>query len=493
MEDLRILEEQQRESQLLLESVKLTKKLKLDQMSKLETNLSSLKYTNGEQRAKLMRSREVLSVSTRKLGSLKLQSNRAGADLKDFDKKLRKALGSSKDLQLYRRKLESSMTEVRNMTTLLSKIKIKAKHSLQAIELKRDDALHQKEAALNSIKSNKSKSRKLAEEALQLHSSYVGLEHDLSTVQQMESTSKFRVETISKEIADEQERFRSSKDLLDKKISDIKKSKEDCLQQLQDFKKDLDSKKQQLRELWERCVQYQREEGHEPNSLSDGNSPTLDLTRMRKELDELECLFERQHQEKRSHQERIEEMKKKILFNQQKEVENCKAAEEIEKNTALEIEKEQNRQSNFDQLVKNFERQNEAMNKLEKSFIEVLDRRKKFDTNSKEESNSINLDLKNETTKLKEFKNKQSTMFKQLNDEKNDLLRQQERNVELIEEAKKGVEELNESFERAKIAADDIKFDSSDDEKRESETIGQEHAIIRQDLHRELSNLLKSK
>eukprot|EP00957_Ditylum_brightwellii_P159793 12162858-Ditylum_brightwellii.AAC.1 len=74
MEDLRVLEQQQRESQHMLQSIKLTREHKLEQRASLENKLSSVKYSNGERRAQLSRARDVLSKSTRELGTARLHS-----------------------------------------------------------------------------------------------------------------------------------------------------------------------------------------------------------------------------------------------------------------------------------------------------------------------------------------------------------------------------------------------------------------------------------
>ena len=64
MEDLRILEEQQQDSQRKLKQVKTLKHNRLEHRSTVENQLNSLKYKNGEHRAQLNRKHEVLSLAT---------------------------------------------------------------------------------------------------------------------------------------------------------------------------------------------------------------------------------------------------------------------------------------------------------------------------------------------------------------------------------------------------------------------------------------------
>jgi len=92
MEDLRVLEQQQRESQRLLASTKQTKKHRLDHRIALENKLSSLKYSNGESKQQLLRSREVLSRITRELGEARLRGGNYNDNLKRFDERLKKLL-----------------------------------------------------------------------------------------------------------------------------------------------------------------------------------------------------------------------------------------------------------------------------------------------------------------------------------------------------------------------------------------------------------------
>jgi hypothetical protein len=123
MEDLRVLEQQQLESQRKLAAIKLTKQHKLEQRSTLESKLSSLKYANGEQRAQLVRARDVLSRCTRELGAAKLRSGRSSEALKAFDGRLKRALLSVRSLQVGRRKLDSEIVVLRNKESIILRLK----------------------------------------------------------------------------------------------------------------------------------------------------------------------------------------------------------------------------------------------------------------------------------------------------------------------------------------------------------------------------------
>ena len=92
MEDLRILEQQQRDSQRLLGSIKLSKQHKLDQRSSFESKLSTIQYSNAQLRAQLSRARTVLSNCTRNLANGKLRSERGTNYHREADAKYKQAL-----------------------------------------------------------------------------------------------------------------------------------------------------------------------------------------------------------------------------------------------------------------------------------------------------------------------------------------------------------------------------------------------------------------
>ena len=109
MNDLRILEQQQRESKRMLESMKLTKVHKLEQKKSIDVNLSNLKYQAGEMRAELQRANKELSKHHRQVLDARSRSEKSRKDSTRFDAKMKRAIGVARVLATYQNKVEAAM------------------------------------------------------------------------------------------------------------------------------------------------------------------------------------------------------------------------------------------------------------------------------------------------------------------------------------------------------------------------------------------------
>jgi hypothetical protein len=69
MKDLRVLEQQQHESQRKLQHAQETKQRRIEYHATLETNLEQVKYQNGQNRAELSHMHNLLSKGQRSLGT----------------------------------------------------------------------------------------------------------------------------------------------------------------------------------------------------------------------------------------------------------------------------------------------------------------------------------------------------------------------------------------------------------------------------------------
>jgi hypothetical protein len=86
MKDLRILEEQQRESQQKLQVARANKQRHLQAHAALETKLEDLKYKNGQRRVEIQRVHKLLSEQTRLLTRSRNEASSATDDLHSFDR-----------------------------------------------------------------------------------------------------------------------------------------------------------------------------------------------------------------------------------------------------------------------------------------------------------------------------------------------------------------------------------------------------------------------
>ena len=86
MKDLRILEEQQHESQRKLQAARMAKHRTEQQHSKLEAKLGELKFANGQSRALLQRMHEVLGESHKSVATMRSKVEGAGDDVHKFNR-----------------------------------------------------------------------------------------------------------------------------------------------------------------------------------------------------------------------------------------------------------------------------------------------------------------------------------------------------------------------------------------------------------------------
>ena len=86
LKDLKVLEEQQRESQRRLETAQRMKKSRLAKQTALQAEVGSILAKNGESRAELQSMYNQLSVGQRRIGNVGAIASDAGRDLQDFNR-----------------------------------------------------------------------------------------------------------------------------------------------------------------------------------------------------------------------------------------------------------------------------------------------------------------------------------------------------------------------------------------------------------------------
>lgn len=206
MNDLRLLEEQQREAQRKVAIMKLNKQQKEEQLQRLEQNLASLQYTNAQQREQLERCRQLMSVQTRELGAVKLRSSKATSDLKRFDDKLRTGLQILHELSRQQRAMEKKMVQLENYSRILDRLKSEAEKNLQTAKENLNALVHKESLLIKTIQSSKNDVRALSDDINKVRSCSNDLEEDLRIASQMETRTKVNLEMKATEIESEEKR-----------------------------------------------------------------------------------------------------------------------------------------------------------------------------------------------------------------------------------------------------------------------------------------------
>lgn len=263
MEDLRILERQQRDSQRLLQSVKLTKQHKLSQKEQLEQTLASLKYKNGQSKAQLSLARQVLSSSTRSLASTKLRSDKSSDNLKSFDEKLKRSIDTIRSLHEKRRRLDDMLLRLVEKDGLIRKELEEQKNILNTKTSELEDFKHKEELLVKAIQNAKLKVQEIIEDTGKIRSTLGGLEVELTETQQMEVSTRMRVESVQKDIEKENTRHEFAKKHHEGRMKDLSSLKEILLSQIVEIKERKLEKEQEHLSLFEKCVDIQKHLGHE--------------------------------------------------------------------------------------------------------------------------------------------------------------------------------------------------------------------------------------
>lgn len=283
MNDLRILEQQQRESLRMLESIKLTKVHKLEQRKGLEVNLSNVKYQNGEMRAELQRANKELSQHHRQVLDARSRSEKSRKDSTRFDAKMKRVIGVARVLSTYQNKVEAAMIGLNETDAKLNFKKGQMMSKLNAANVRRDDAKHRYDLLTKAIQINQQKERSVKEDLSRIRSEIAGNEHDLSSAQQMESQTKLRVQTIEHEVELEKTRHIDTVADLEAKNAEMTYSKSKAHTSNEEKRAAIAEKKSELRKMWEKSSQIRKEEGHEvlhePKWGVD-HAPSLDVARI---------------------------------------------------------------------------------------------------------------------------------------------------------------------------------------------------------------------
>lgn len=285
MEDLRILEQQQRDSQRQLQSVKITKQHKLSQKEKMEQTLAALKYKNGQYKVQLTYARQVLSKSTRSLATAKLRADKSSDHWKKFNENLKRSIETIRSLHEKRRTVDDLILKLREKETICKNDSDEQKHMLVNTLNEFEDLKHTEQMLLKSVQSAKSKLQETMECTGKIRSELGELDLEMTETQQMEASMKMRVDGLLKDLEKEKSRHDHARAHHDTRMLDLLNIKEDMLKQMEELKQSCERNDHELLDLFNKCVQTQKELGHD---LSDSpRDAKLDLESVRSLVEEV--------------------------------------------------------------------------------------------------------------------------------------------------------------------------------------------------------------
>ena len=288
MEDLRVLEEQQRDSQRKLVQVKTLKHNRLERRSAVENMLASLKYRNGEHRAQINRAHEVLSMTTREMEAVKLDATRNDERLKTFDNKLKKALIRSRMHQTYRRKIDGRIINIRSRESVCHRLLSALREDVKTAEKTLQDAKIEEQHLRQATSHLNTKAKSISEETSKVRTEVSGIAEDLHSAKQMQASTKLRAESIAAEIEAEDARHTDEMAAMKKRLEEAHSKKSALAAKRKTMTEELETQYTKIHELWLACVVIQVEEGHHPSPepTEGGPFPYLDVDSILKTVQE---------------------------------------------------------------------------------------------------------------------------------------------------------------------------------------------------------------
>ena len=243
MADLQVLEQQQREAQRKLESARLLKVQRHQRREMLQTQLEEIKFSNGELRAQLRQSRELLSTGTRALGARRLVTDQAGSHIRDFEDKLKRGLQATRVNAACQRKVDSILIVVENKLSTLSRLKVAVKQKVQQAVQEAEAAVRQEERLRHDIQKEATLIQELVQEQTTIRAEISEAEKELLEAQNLEESTRIRAEALEKQVASEKKQIDEKAAVRQAQLQVQSKQEEELMKQNEILEKELEALK----------------------------------------------------------------------------------------------------------------------------------------------------------------------------------------------------------------------------------------------------------
>lgn len=493
MADLRVLEQQQRESQRELAASQLTKQHKLEEQAHLESHLSSLKYANGEQRAQLARARTVLSQCTRELGACKLLSSKSGDALKGFDARLKRALATSRALKALIRKINAQFVIMRGRNAERLKERERVLQKMNAVRQEHASLVQEEESLRKDIQQEKHLQKNLLEETTNIRSDVNGLCQDLAAAQEMEASTKLRAESIETEVVAEDKRHEAAMQELRSKIQALGKLAVEKKARQEAMQKEVELKKNQLLEAWKRCVAYQQEEGHElsPEPSDDGPAPSLNVEKLEASMDDDRTSLVADQVERDQVKASMSAAQEDYSNLVSQEAATNDQVESIRKEAQESQQVEDDRREGYSKSLEELEKERQSVQDLRRSVAELEETNgsdRKRDSDRFAEQNETIEKLHVELEQFKEEMDAAAAKIEDMEQDDEEFAADRAREVHA---AKQVADSKLSKFEDVRREAKALEAVSNSDIDKEVEDIEQAQNIMLEEVKEEIAQLLE--
>lgn len=279
LKDLRILEQQQKESAKELQTARETKQVRLKQLDAKEAELQRLKYNNGQLRAQLQRMHERLSQGQRSLGDCKASSSNARRGLELFEHQLHRALRDKRGLCSDERRVQRSEKTFDSRLEKLSRLCQDMNEHVQRAEDKHRRIQEQEESLRQQVKAAEEENQSIQQDIEKFRAEGGTIERTISAIQSEEATKLQQIKTLKKQLLDEDQRAEQSQSLVDTALQEERAKTEEVKVKVSAAQKEAETKKELFQQALERIRAIKSSEGHPLSPQADGSAapPSLDM------------------------------------------------------------------------------------------------------------------------------------------------------------------------------------------------------------------------
>lgn len=453
---------------------------RLEQQHALQCKLERLKYTNGELRAQLRQSREHLSTGTRTLGSRRLATDKAGGEIRDFEKVLKRGLQSARVNAACRRKIDSVFILIENKLSTLARLKVAAKGKLSQLEATMKAERRKEENLRSSIQSQVARVQQCASDIANVRAQNIEAEKDLLDAQNIEESTRTRAQTLADQIASEKKHIEEQTAQLSSQIAAENKKAEDLVNQNEHAKKDLQDRIRELDEARIRQIsssaQPKDDAGGVESAIASCSLQSLELGTANDAL-----------------HKKIEEMQSVIHKNAEISAAKRKTCEALTRSAEEMISTENNRSQELSAFSSELDLERKAVAKLEVSAQELQESRSRSLSNhnqmvldcekdleqARQEIDSTKSILESENAAIADGKSAWET-------EKADLLRR-------LEEARRNFKEAETSMNELDEASKHFEEDGESGLRRDLLEIEEQKAVERHSIDEQVESITQSK
>ena len=285
MQDLQILEQQQRDAKRKLVSAQTNKQKLLDQMRKLNTLLENKNFANGALRAKLQQSHDFLAIATRDLGNRKLATDRLKEGIADFEGKLKRGLRSAQMVQVCTTKIDSFLMVIEHKVNIMRRLRMERTQKNTEIRQKYEQTEKKDRELRLAVQDTHKNIRKLGNEKVTLRNQVKDLDNDKMIAHNAEQMTLLQIQSAKEKIRVEADRFSSSKRKINSEIEKTANEEGTVASEIRIGSTTLETLQQKVRGFEEKIAECSKKEGH---LQSNDSTPSFDQELFREDIRRIE-------------------------------------------------------------------------------------------------------------------------------------------------------------------------------------------------------------